>query len=151
MLLMMSLLQETWQFVMVLKFWVITTLGMIFQRWMMTQTYALVAILLLMGMLKPHFEFYAYSWLEMECFSPQDPGPRQRTWLHFWSSSGVGTLRICQQLHSYNPIGGRSRSKNVDAPINSVHNGNKLLSFVWKVDVDHVSPSDVILGDWCIV
>ncbi len=39
--------------------------------------------------------------------------------------------------YSYNPIGGLSRSKNVDALINSVHHRNKLLSFVWEVDVDH--------------
>ena len=48
--------------------------------------------------------------------------------------------------YSYNPIGGLLHSKNVDAQINSFHNGNKLLPLVWKVDVDHGSPLDVI---WC--
>ncbi|KAI2490509.1 hypothetical protein MHU86_24063 [Fragilaria crotonensis] len=48
--------------------------------------------------------------------------------------------------YSYNPVGGLSRAKNVDALINSVCNGKKLLPFVQRVDVDHGSPSDVIGG-----
>jgi hypothetical protein len=43
--------------------------------------------------------------------------------------------------YSYNPVGGLSRAKNVDALINSVRNGKKLLPFVQRVDVDHGSPS----------
>ncbi len=50
--------------------------------------------------------------------------------------------------YSFNPIGGLLRSKNVDALNNSFHNGNKLLPFVQKVDVDHGSPSDVICFDF---
>jgi hypothetical protein len=36
----------------------------------------------------------------------------------------------------------------VDALLNSVHNVNKLLPFVRRVDVDHGSPSDVICFDF---
>ena len=50
--------------------------------------------------------------------------------------------------YSYNPVGGLSRSKNVDALINSVRNGKKLLPFVRRIDVDHGSPSDVICFDF---
>ncbi|KAI2489683.1 hypothetical protein MHU86_24911 [Fragilaria crotonensis] len=50
--------------------------------------------------------------------------------------------------YSYNPVGGLSRAKNVDALINSVRNGKRLLPFVRRVDVHHGSPSDVICFDF---
>jgi hypothetical protein len=50
--------------------------------------------------------------------------------------------------YSYDPVGGLSRSKNVDALINSVRNGKKLLPFARRVDLDHGSPSDVICFDF---
>ncbi len=50
--------------------------------------------------------------------------------------------------YSYNPVGGLSRSKNVDALINSVRNEKKLLPFVRRIDIDHGSPSDVICFDF---
>ena len=50
--------------------------------------------------------------------------------------------------YSYNIVGGLLHSKNVDALINSVCNGKKLLPFVRIVDVDHGSPSDVICFDF---
>jgi hypothetical protein len=40
------------------------------------------------------------------------------------------------------------RSKNVNALINSVRNGKKLLPFVRRIDIDHGSPSDVICFDF---
>ena len=49
------------------------------------------------------------------------------------------------QNYSFNPVGGLSRSKNVDSLVNSVQNGNKLLPFVCRVMVPHGPPSDVIL------
>jgi hypothetical protein len=49
--------------------------------------------------------------------------------------------------YSYNPVGGLSCAKNVDALINSVRNGKRLLHFVQRVDVHHGSPSDVIRFD----
>jgi hypothetical protein len=56
-------------------------------------------------------------------------------------------LRICQQLFLY-PIGGLLLSKNVYVLINSLQNGNKLLPFVQRVDVDHGFPSDVVCFDF---
>lgn len=50
--------------------------------------------------------------------------------------------------YSYNPVGGLSRSKNVDALINSVHNGHQLLPFVQRVMVPHGAPSDVVCFDF---
>ncbi|KAI2497023.1 hypothetical protein MHU86_17500 [Fragilaria crotonensis] len=50
--------------------------------------------------------------------------------------------------YTYNPVGGLSCAKNVDALINSVCNGKKLLPFLQRVDVDHGSPSDVICFDF---
>jgi hypothetical protein len=50
--------------------------------------------------------------------------------------------------YSYNPVGGLSHAKNVDALINSVCNGKRLLPFVQRVDVHHGSPSDVICFDF---
>jgi hypothetical protein len=50
--------------------------------------------------------------------------------------------------YSYNPVGGISRSDNVDALINSVRNGKKMLPFVRRVDVPHGAPSDVICFDF---
>jgi Plavaka transposase len=50
--------------------------------------------------------------------------------------------------YSFHPAGGLSRSKNVDALINSVRNANQLLPFVRRVNVPHASPSDVICFDF---
>ena len=52
------------------------------------------------------------------------------------------------QNYSFNPVGGLSRSKNVDSLVNSVQNGNKLLPFVRRVMVPHGPPSDVICFDF---
>jgi hypothetical protein len=52
------------------------------------------------------------------------------------------------QNYSFNPVGGLSRSKNVDSSVNSVQNGNKLLPFVRRVMVPHGPPSDVICLDF---
>ena len=53
---------------------------------------------------------------------------------------------VSANCYAYNPIGaGLLHSKNVDALINSVQNGNNLLPFVWKVYVYcGASPLDVI-------
>lgn len=54
----------------------------------------------------------------------------------------------CADNYSFKPVGGLSRSKNVDALINSVVNGDKLLPFVRRVELDHGPPSDVICFDF---
>ncbi|KAI2492881.1 hypothetical protein MHU86_21660 [Fragilaria crotonensis] len=64
----------------------------------------------------------------------------------FWS--GHWARSASADNYSYNPVGGLSCAKNVDALINSVCNGKKLLPFVQRVDVDHGSPSDVICFDF---
>ena len=50
--------------------------------------------------------------------------------------------------YSCHPIGGLSRSKNVDALINSVTNADKILPFVKPVEMHKGPPSDVICFDF---
>ena len=50
--------------------------------------------------------------------------------------------------YSFNPVGGLSHAKNVDALINSVRNGKQMLPFTRRVLVPHGPPSDVICFDF---
>ena len=115
----------------------------------MTQTCLPVAILYVMGILKPrHF-------LQILCilliinglfFSSRSwTMPTHLTTLSekFWSGNAprLPTTILVSQLVDL-------RCKNVDPLINSVHDENKLLLFVWTADVDPGSPLDVICFDF---
>jgi hypothetical protein len=55
---------------------------------------------------------------------------------------------VSAQNYCFNPVGGLSRSNNVDSFFNSVRNGNKLFPFVHRVIVPHGPRSNIICFDF---